>query len=55
AEKYQSFNQEQVQSRGKETTALTLNEEQLRLSPDQDDTAFRKVKAAIAAFYAQEM
>ena len=55
AEKYQSFNQEQVQSRGKETTALTLNEEQLRLSPDQDDTAFRKVKAAIAAFYAQGM
>ncbi|HFP4635173.1 TPA: variant type II secretion system secretin EtpD, partial [Escherichia coli] len=55
AEKYLSFNQEQVQSRGKETMALTLNEEQLKLSRDRDDTTFRKVKTAIAAFYARGM
>ncbi|ENU4538175.1 type II secretion system secretin GspD [Escherichia coli] len=54
ADKYQLFTQEQVQSRGNEANELALNEEQLKLPPDQDRTTFYQVKAAISAFYPRE-
>lgn len=51
SEKYESFNKEQEQLRGKETRSLTLNNEVLKLPADQNGTAFRQVNAAISAFY----
>ena len=53
-DKYRSFNQEQVQSRGNGANELTLNEDQLKLQPEQDNTTFKQVKAAIGSFYPQE-
>lgn len=52
--KYRSFNQEQVQSRGNGNNELALNEEHLKLPPEQDNTTFMQVKAAIGAFYPLE-
>ncbi|MFC0228491.1 type II secretion system secretin GspD [Serratia aquatilis] len=51
SEKYQAFNQEQEQLRGKETKGLTLNNEVLKLPADQNGATFRQVNAAISAFY----
>ncbi|WON78981.1 type II secretion system secretin GspD [Serratia sp. UGAL515B_01] len=49
--KYQAFNQEQQQLRGKETQGLTLNNEVLKLPADQNGATFRQVNSAISAFY----
>ncbi|MNN96125.1 Type II secretion system protein D precursor [compost metagenome] len=51
SEKYQAFNQEQDQQRGKQGSAATLNNEVLKLPPDQNGATFRQVNAAISAFY----
>lgn len=51
SEKYQAFNQEQDQQRGKQGSAATLNNEVLKLPPDQNGATFRQVNAAIGAFY----
>ncbi|AHG18860.2 general secretion pathway protein GspD [Chania multitudinisentens RB-25] len=51
SDKYQAFNQEQEQLRGKETRSLTLSNDVLKLPADQNGTAFRQVNAAISAFY----
>ncbi|OMQ20071.1 type II secretion system secretin GspD [Serratia oryzae] len=53
SEKYASFNEEQEQLRGKENRALTLNNDVLKLPPDQNGATFRQVNAAISAFYQQ--
>lgn len=52
--KYRSFNQEQVQSRGNGNNELALNEDHLKLQSEQDNTTFMQVKAAIGAFYPLE-
>ncbi|MFV9079865.1 secretin N-terminal domain-containing protein, partial [Serratia fonticola] len=51
SEKYQAFNQEQDQQRGKQGSVATLNNEVLKLPPDQNGATFRQVNAAISAFY----
>ncbi|MFT2795702.1 MULTISPECIES: type II secretion system secretin GspD [Serratia] len=51
SEKYQAFNQEQDHQRGKQGSEATLNNEVLKLPPDQNGATFRQVNAAISAFY----
>ncbi|KFK91785.1 MULTISPECIES: type II secretion system secretin GspD [unclassified Serratia (in: enterobacteria)] len=51
SDKYQAFSKEQEQLRGKETRGVTLNNDVLRLPPDQNGSTFRQVNAAISAFY----
>ncbi|KEY58923.1 type II secretion system protein D [Serratia sp. DD3] len=53
ADKYQAFNQEQEQQRGKESTSTTLTNDVLKLPPDQNGATFNQVNAAIRAFYPQ--
>ncbi|AID88917.1 general secretion pathway protein GspD [Klebsiella michiganensis] len=54
ADKYHAFNQEQVQQRGHQDNPATLNNDVLKLPPDQNGATFLKVRAAISAFYSQE-
>ncbi|PVZ84707.1 type II secretion system protein GspD [Serratia sp. S1B] len=53
AGKYQAFNQEQEQQRGKESSSTTLTNDVLKLPPDQNGATFNQVNAAIRAFYPQ--
>ncbi len=53
SDKYQAFSKEQEQLRGKEARGVTLNNDVLRLPPDQNGSTFRQVNAAISAFYQQ--
>ncbi|STU80602.1 General secretion pathway protein D [Klebsiella michiganensis] len=54
ADKYHAFNQEQIQQRGHQDNPATLNNDVLKLPPDQNGATFLKVRAAISAFYSQE-
>ena len=54
ADKYHAFNQEQIQKRGHQDNPATLNNDVLKLPPDQNGATFLKVRAAISAFYSQE-
>lgn len=54
ADKYHAFNQEQIQQRGHQDNPETLNNDVLKLPPDQNGATFLKVRAAISAFYSQE-
>ncbi|HBM3236654.1 TPA: type II secretion system secretin GspD [Klebsiella michiganensis] len=54
ADKYHAFNQEQIQQRGHQENPATLNNDVLKLPPDQNGATFLKVRAAISAFYSQE-
>ncbi|HCQ7476693.1 TPA: type II secretion system secretin GspD [Klebsiella michiganensis] len=54
ADKYHAFNQEQIQQRGHQDNPATLNNDVLKLPPDQNGATFLKVRAAISAFYSQD-
>ena len=54
ADKYHAFNQEQIQQRGHQDNPATLNNDVLKLPPDQNGATFLKVREAISAFYSQE-
>ncbi|MEG0868835.1 MAG: type II secretion system secretin GspD [Hafnia sp.] len=51
--KYQSFNKEQAQWRGKDSGSLPWNNDLIKLPSDENSTTFHQVNAAIGAFYYQ--
>lgn len=54
-DKYRSFNREQIKSRDNKFNELALSEEQINIPSEQNRGTFLQVKAAIDAFYSQEI
>ncbi|HHR5813624.1 type II secretion system secretin GspD [Providencia alcalifaciens] len=54
-DKYRAFNREQIKSRDNKFNDLALSEEQINIPSEQNRGTFLQVKAAIDAFYSQEI